>query len=54
MCLQPVAGALSDRIGRRKVMGVFAVRRHAATVPLMTLLGNTSNPCVAFALLLMP
>ena len=45
---------LSDRIGRRKVMGVFAVGGLLLTVPLMTFLGNTSNPYVAFALLLIP
>ena len=54
MCLQPVAGHLSDRIGRRKVMGVFAVGGLLLTVPLMTIIGNTSNPYVAFALLLIP
>ena len=54
MCLQPLAGHLSDRIGRRKVMGVFAAGGLLLTVPIMTLIGNTSNPWVAFALLLLP
>ena len=54
MCLQPVAGALSDRIGRRKVMGVFAVGGLLLTVPVMTAIGKTSNPWVAFVLLLIP
>ena len=47
MFLQPVAGALSDRIGRRKVMGVFAVGGMLLTVPLMTFLGHTTNPYVS-------
>ena len=54
MCLQPVAGHISDRIGRRKVMGMFAVGGLLLTVPLMTIIGDTSNPYVAFALLLIP
>ena len=52
MFLQPVAGHLSDRVGRRKVMGVFALGGILLTVPLMTLIGNTSSPYVAFGLLL--
>jgi MFS transporter, MHS family, alpha-ketoglutarate permease len=52
MFLQPVAGHLSDRIGRKKVLGIFAVGGILLTVPLMTLIGKTSNPYVAFGLLM--
>jgi MFS transporter, MHS family, alpha-ketoglutarate permease len=52
MFLQPIAGAISDRIGRRKVMLFFSLGAGVATVPLMTALGNTSNVFVAFALMM--
>ncbi|MEV6067281.1 MFS transporter [Nocardia sp. NPDC052001] len=50
--LQPIAGALSDRIGRRKLLITFGVLGTLGTVPLMTLLGDTRNPFAAFALML--
>ncbi|MFC9993759.1 MFS transporter [Nocardia sp. NPDC127526] len=50
--LQPIAGALSDRIGRRKLLITFGVTGTLATVPLMTVLGDTTNPIAAFALML--
>lgn len=50
--LQPIAGALSDRIGRRKLLITFGVLGTIATVPIMTLLGHTRNPFAAFALML--
>jgi MHS family alpha-ketoglutarate permease-like MFS transporter len=50
MCMQPVAGHLSDKIGRRKVMAVFAVGGLLLTVPLMTVLGSVTNAVVAFLL----
>ena len=54
MFLQPAAGHLSDKIGRRKVMAVFAIGGLLFTVPLMTLIGNMSNPFAIFAVLLGP
>lgn len=51
MVLQPFTGHLSDRIGRRKVMTGFAGGGVLLTVPLMTLLGQTTNPFVAFLLM---
>ncbi|CAM03852.1 MHS family alpha-ketoglutarate permease-like MFS transporter [Saccharopolyspora erythraea NRRL 2338] len=51
MLLQPAAGALSDRIGRRPVMFVFSVGGMLITVPVMTVLGQTRNPWVAFLLM---
>ncbi|MBL1076984.1 MFS transporter [Nocardia sp. 2] len=50
--LQPIAGALSDRIGRRRLLIFFGVTGTLATVPLMTLLGDTTDPVLAFGLML--
>ncbi|MEU5108723.1 MFS transporter [Streptomyces sp. NPDC021354] len=51
MLLQPVAGALSDRVGRRPVMFVFSVGGMVLTVPVMTVLGHIRNPWPAFLLM---
>ncbi|MFI6171609.1 MFS transporter [Nocardia sp. NPDC051052] len=50
--LQPLAGALSDRIGRRKLLIFFGVAGTVLTVPIMTLLGHTKNPIAAWALMM--
>ena len=52
MLLQPVVGALSDRIGRRPVMIAFGVGGVLCTWPIMTTLGGTRDPLVAFALVM--
>ncbi|GAA5081797.1 MFS transporter [Nocardia iowensis] len=49
---QPLAGALSDRIGRRKLLIFFGVAGTLLTVPIMTVLGNTKNPIAAWALMM--
>lgn len=41
--LQPVAGALSDRIGRRPLLITFGIGSMLGTVPLMTALGSASS-----------
>jgi MHS family alpha-ketoglutarate permease-like MFS transporter len=51
MLMQPVTGALSDKIGRRPVMFVFSVGLMVVTVPIFTIIGNGSSPVVAFALM---
>ena len=50
--LQPLAGALSDRIGRRKLLMFFGIAGTLVTVPLMTVLGGTQNPIAAFLLMM--
>jgi MFS transporter, MHS family, alpha-ketoglutarate permease len=51
MALQPVCGALSDRIGRRTAMIWFGVLATVCTVPIMTTLGGVQSPVAAGALI---
>jgi MFS transporter, MHS family, dicarboxylic acid transporter PcaT len=51
MCMQPVFGALSDRIGRRNNMLLFAALGALATVPILTALKTVSSPFVACGLI---
>jgi MHS family alpha-ketoglutarate permease-like MFS transporter len=50
MLMQPLFGALSDRIGRRRNMLLFAGLGALATLPLLHALGSVSDPFAAFAL----
>ncbi|MGX1690662.1 MULTISPECIES: MFS transporter [Brevundimonas] len=52
MLLQPVVGALSDRIGRRPVMIAFGVLGVLFTVPIMSALATVNSAPAAFALAL--
>jgi len=51
MCVQPLVGAISDRIGRRPVLTAFAVVGSLGTLPLLSALEHASS--VAQALLLL-
>ena len=53
MLLQPLVGALSDRIGRRPILIAFGVLGTALTVPILSLLGAVSTPLQAFALIML-
>ena len=52
MCMQPVFGALSDRIGRRTNMLLFGGLGALATVPILTALQHTTSPVIAFVLII--
>ncbi|KIF82786.1 MFS family transporter [Noviherbaspirillum autotrophicum] len=53
MIMQPLFGALSDRIGRRNNMLLFGVLGMIGTVPIMTSLGSVSSPYQAFFIILL-
>jgi MFS transporter, MHS family, alpha-ketoglutarate permease len=52
MLLQPAAGALSDRIGRKPLLIAFGVFGVLFTYPLFTAIGATRSPVTAFWLVL--
>ena len=52
MILQPVFGALSDKIGRRTSMIYFGALSTLSTIPIMYTLAEVSNPYAAFTLVL--
>lgn len=52
MGMQPLFGALSDRIGRRNNMLLFGVLAGLLTVPLMQALSGTTSPLSAFGLII--
>jgi MHS family alpha-ketoglutarate permease-like MFS transporter len=52
MLLQPVFGALSDKVGRRNFLIGFGLLGALTTVPLLSAIGGTTDPYAAFALIL--
>ncbi|MGC0807359.1 MFS family transporter [Pantoea agglomerans] len=53
MLIQPIIGALSDKIGRRTSMMIFGAGAAICTVPILKLLQNVQSPGVAFLLIML-
>jgi MHS family alpha-ketoglutarate permease-like MFS transporter len=53
MLMQPLFGALSDKIGRRTSMLCFGVFTVVATVPILSALAHVSDPYAAFGLVIL-
>ena len=53
MCLQPLFGMLSDRIGRRNNMLMFGAFGALCTLPILTALQNVTSPVVAGVLIVL-
>ncbi len=52
MLLQPLVGALSDRIGRRPLLITFGILGTLLTVPAMHAIGRVADPITGFILIL--
>jgi MHS family alpha-ketoglutarate permease-like MFS transporter len=52
VAIQPVIGALSDRIGRRPILIAFGIGATLCTVPLLTAVSHASSALSAFGLML--
>ena len=52
MVLQPLAGLISDRVGRKPVMISFGIAGMVLTVPIFTALETAREPWTAFALVM--
>jgi MHS family alpha-ketoglutarate permease-like MFS transporter len=53
-CLQPIAGMLADRFGRKPLLLIAGVGVALVAVPIYTLVGQATSPIVALALILIP
>ena len=52
MLLQPLAGLISDRVGRKPVMIAFGIAGAILTVPIFSALETANDPVTAFALVM--
>ena len=53
MLMQPLFGALADRIGRKPALLAFTVLSIASTVPLLGAIGHVQSPVTAFFLIVL-
>ena len=53
MLIQPIVGALSDKIGRRSSMMIFGAGAAICTVPILMMLQNVQSGWAAFALIML-
>ncbi|WP_147199461.1 MFS transporter [Pantoea sp. CCBC3-3-1] len=53
MLIQPLIGALSDKIGRRNSMLIFGGLAAICTVPVLTILQSVTSPWIAFSLIML-
>ena len=53
MLLQPLFGAISDKIGRRNAMLCFGVWTVLGTVPILSALAHVTDPYAAFGLVML-
>ncbi|QDY42784.1 MFS family transporter [Candidatus Pantoea soli] len=53
MLIQPIIGALSDKIGRRSSMMIFGAGAAICTVPVLMILQNVQSSWLAFALVML-
>ncbi|WP_134706589.1 MFS family transporter [Rahnella sp. CJA17(1/100)] len=53
MCLQPIIGGLSDKIGRRSSMLIFSGLATVFTIPILYILQTVTSPYIAFGLIVL-
>jgi len=54
MLVQPLFGALADRVGRKPMLLLFGIGGAIVSVPVFSALESVRTPCAAFAIVLVP